>query len=68
VDVKGREIGNFAGARDVPSIPGNNLKLTLDLELQCAVEKLMEGKRGAAIVMDPRNGEILSMVSSRIMI
>ncbi len=63
VDVKGREIGNFAGARDVPSIPGNNLKLTLDLELQCAVEKLMEGKRGAAIVMDPRNGEILSMVS-----
>ena len=63
VDVRGREIGNFGGERDVASVPGYNLKLTLDSELQYRVENLMEGKRGAVIVVDPRNGEILSMVS-----
>jgi penicillin-binding protein 2 len=63
VDVKGREIGNFGGKRNVVSVPGYNLKLTIDLQLQHLVEQLFEGKRGAAIVIDPRTGEILSMVS-----
>jgi penicillin-binding protein 2 len=63
VDVRGREIGNFEGKRDVPSVPGHNLKLTLDSELQDRIENLMEGRRGAVIVVDPRNGEVLSMVS-----
>jgi penicillin-binding protein 2 len=63
VDVRGREIGNFDRERDVPSVPGHNLKLTLDSEMQFYIEQLMEGKRGAVIVVDPRNGEVLSMSS-----
>lgn len=43
--------------------PGNNLILTLDLELQKAAEEAMAGKRGAVVAMDPRNGEVLAMVS-----
>ena len=43
--------------------PGNNLHLTLDLELQKAAEEAMGGKRGALVAMDPRNGDILAMVS-----
>lgn len=51
-------------------IPGHNLFLTIDVELQRAVETaLREGMRqagskvGVAIVMDPRTGEVLAMVS-----
>ena len=43
--------------------PGNNLHLTLDLELQKAAEEAMAGKRGALVAMNPRNGDILAMVS-----
>lgn len=50
--------------------PGDNLYLTLDLTLQSvAVDALEQGlasadsQRGVVIVMDPRNGEVLSMVS-----
>ncbi|NWF54693.1 MAG: penicillin-binding protein 2 [Syntrophaceae bacterium] len=43
--------------------PGNNLHLTLDLELQRAAEAAMAGKRGALVAMNPRNGDILAMVS-----
>jgi penicillin-binding protein 2 len=45
------------------STPGNNLQLTLDLDLQAVAELAMEGKRGAVIALDPRNGEVLAMVS-----
>jgi penicillin-binding protein 2 len=43
--------------------PGSNLYLTLDLELQKAAEEAMAGKEGAVVVMDPRNGDLLAMVS-----
>ena len=43
--------------------PGNNLQLTLDLDLQAVAELAMEGKRGAVVALDPRNGEVLAMVS-----
>jgi len=43
--------------------PGNNLYLTLDLELQKAAEEAMVGKHGAVVALDPRNGDILAMVS-----
>ncbi len=43
--------------------PGNNLFLTLDLELQKAAEEAMAGKRGALVAMDPQNGDILALVS-----
>src|SRR5262249_22577765 len=38
-------------------------KLTIDLDVQIAAEEALEGKNGAIVAMDPRNGEILAMVS-----
>jgi len=60
VDANGREIKVL---RKVEPIPGRNVYLTLSLPLQQHLEKLMEGKAGGAVVVDPRTGEILAMVS-----
>lgn len=43
--------------------PGQNLQLTLDLDLQAVAELAMEGRRGAVVALDPRTGEVLAMVS-----
>jgi penicillin-binding protein 2 len=43
--------------------PGKNLQLTIDLDLQVVAELAMENKTGAVVALDPRNGEILAMVS-----
>lgn len=42
---------------------GNNLVLTLDQTLQDAAIKAMEGKMGAVVALDPRTGEVLTMLS-----
>jgi penicillin-binding protein 2 len=47
----------------VPAIPGNDLILTIDLDLQSAARDAFKGKNGAVVVMDPRNGEVLAMLS-----
>src|SRR3982074_2139938 len=65
VEVTGQEVGEL---RRQDAQPGRNLVLTLDLELQRDVTRILqEGLRnapgGAGIVMDPRSGEILAMVS-----
>src|ERR1700732_4363296 len=60
VNSKGKEVGELD---QKPAIPGHNLKLTLDIDLQIAAEEAMGDKNGAMIAMDPRNGEILAMVS-----
>ena len=46
------------------SLPGGNLQLTLDLELQQEAERLFVDRVGSAVALDPRNGEILAMVSA----
>ena len=60
VNSRGKEVGTLS---DVPAMPGKQLKLTIDLDLQIAAEEALEGKPGAIVAMDPRNGEILAMVS-----
>jgi penicillin-binding protein 2 len=45
------------------AVPGQDLRLTLDLDLQAVAELAMEGKNGAVVAMDPRTGEVLAMVS-----
>lgn len=60
VDANGREIKLL---RKVEPIPGHNVYLTISLPLQQKLERLMEGKAGAAVVVDPETGEILAMVS-----
>jgi len=46
-----------------PPVPGENLYLTVDAELQSVAEQAFEGKTGAAIAIDPNNGDILAFVS-----
>src|SRR6202035_4850453 len=48
---------------ETEAIPGKQLKLTVDIDLQIAAEEALEGKNGAIVAMDPRTGEILAMVS-----
>ncbi len=60
VDANGREIKVL---RKVEPIPGHNIYLTISLSLQQELEKLMEGKTGGSVVVDPNTGEILAMVS-----
>lgn len=49
-----------------PAIPGKNLKLTIDLGLQQEAARWFDGpeKVGAVVALDPRNGEVLALVSS----
>ncbi len=44
--------------------PGSNLILSLDLELQRVATKAFEGQRGAAVALDPNNGEVLALISA----
>jgi len=44
-------------------VSGEDLFLTIDLELQIKAEQLLEGQRGAVVAIDPRNGEVLAMAS-----
>jgi penicillin-binding protein 2 len=60
VDSRGKEMGRLD---ETPAVPGKQLKLTIDIDLQIAAEEALAGKNGAMIAMDPRNGEILAMVS-----
>ena len=49
---------------DQAPVPGANVYLTIDLELQRIAAKALEGRRGALVALDPRNGEILALVSA----
>jgi len=60
VDSHGREVGYF-GIQHAKQ--GQDLKLTIDNDLQRAAELAMGDRNGAIVAMDPRNGEILAMVS-----
>ena len=60
VDSHGREVG-YIGIQH--AIPGQDLRLTIDNDLQRAAELALGDRTGAIVAMDPRNGDILAMVS-----
>ena len=60
VDSHGREVG-YQGIQHAK--PGQDLKLTIDIDLQRTAELALGDANGAVVAMDPRNGEILAMVS-----
>jgi len=60
VDAWGREIRPLG---IVDPFPGNNLFLTIDLDVQKTAEEAYQDKSGALIAMDPKTGRILAMVS-----
>lgn len=64
-DAHGRIQGRYMdGKFDKQPVPGKDLTLGLDIELQMLGEKLMEGKIGSIVAIEPETGEILCMVSS----
>ncbi|MCD6205660.1 MAG: penicillin-binding protein 2 [Candidatus Marinimicrobia bacterium] len=63
VNVFGQEVGKVHDERSVKAQFGNDLYLTVDLGLQVYIEQLLDGKKGAVVVMDAETGEILAMVS-----
>ncbi len=46
-----------------PAIPGNTVKLSIDIKLQHLAEELFGDRRGALVALDPKTGEILAFVS-----
>ena len=45
-------------------IPGDNLVVSLDIQLQLAAQMAMEGLRGAAVAIEPATGDVLALVST----
>jgi penicillin-binding protein 2 len=60
VNSHGKEVGVLG---EEMATPGKDLRLTIDLDVQMAAEKALEGKNGAIVAMDPHTGEILAMAS-----
>ena len=64
-DAYGRVKGRYMdGAMDVAPVPGKNLTLSLDIELQALAERLLQNKIGSVVAIEPSTGEVLCMASS----
>ena len=53
-----------SGVLDTLPENGNDLTLTLDIDLQLYAQKLMKGKRGGIVALEPSSGEILALVTA----
>ena len=64
-DAHGRVQGRYQNGRfDRRAVAGKNLTLGLDADLQALGERLMQGKIGSIVAIEPKTGEVLCMVSS----
>ena len=64
-DAHGRVQGNYQdGKFDRRPVAGKNLTLSIDIKLQELGERLLEGKIGSIVAIEPATGEVLCMVSS----
>ncbi|TRN27003.1 penicillin-binding protein 2 [Vibrio furnissii] len=61
VNSRGRVIRTL---KYVPPTPGKDIVLNLDINLQLYVHNLLNGRRGSAVVLDPKDNGVLAMVSS----
>ncbi len=61
VDVTGQVVRVI---KSVPAVPGHNILLTIDSDLQKKAESLIAGLAGAVVAMDPVSGHILALTSS----
>jgi penicillin-binding protein 2 len=60
VNAQGRMLQELARNE---AAPGRNVYLSIDLELQSAAEQALQGRRGSVVAIDPRNGQVLALVS-----
>lgn len=64
-DAHGRIQGSYMnGKLDRRPVPGKDLTLSIDVKLQALGERLLEGKIGSIVAIEPSTGEVLCMVSS----
>ena len=64
-DAHGRIKGKYEeGIHDKAPVSGKNLTLAIDIELQAYAEKLLENKTGSVVMIEPKTGEILCLVTS----
>ncbi|MDQ5930548.1 MAG: penicillin-binding protein 2 [Bacteroidota bacterium] len=60
-----KEIGPYKdGKYDTISVPGEDINLTIDAEIQRYGEELMINKRGGIVALEPRTGEILALITA----
>lgn len=70
VDARGRmkrhvgSDGLLKGITNIPPIPGHNVRLTIDRDLQLVAYEGLKDKAGAAVAIDVNTGEVLAMVST----
>lgn len=65
VDVHNRIVGSYKeGEFDSAAVSGEQLELSIDIQLQQYVEQLFAGKKGSAVAIEPSTGEILAFVSA----
>src|SRR5579883_10961 len=64
VDAKGQRQSRLnQGRTDVPGVDGESIQLGMDIDLQEYAEQLLDPYHGAIVAIDPRNGDILALVS-----
>ena len=61
VDARGKPMRILAS---VPPVPGKDLTLTIDANLQAVAEAGLAGHRGSCVVLDPNNGDVLALASA----
>ena len=65
VDARGRIVGDFAGSTSRPSVPGGEVRLSVDLELQRWIHEIFpKDKMGAVVAIDPTDGSVLALYSA----
>ncbi len=63
VTASGQILGAYEGREELASVPGADLTLSIDLDLQRVGIEALDTSAAAIVAMDPRNGEILAMIS-----
>ena len=64
-DARGRIKGRYQNGKfDEAPVPGHNITMSIDINLQALGERLMKGKKGSIVAIEPSTGEVLCMVSS----
>lgn len=63
ITAESMELAESLPADEIPA-PGDNIYLSLDLDLQMIATRALEGRRGAVVALDPWTGEILALVSA----
>ena len=61
-DADGRKLGTLAFRKE--AVPGYNIHLTIDKDLQLLAENMLRDKSGTIVALDPKSGEVLAMASA----